>query len=76
MADFQFFHDFIFINGSAISSALQWVVLGVKFYEWSASAEFTYLEKNQLYGSMGWEVVGVGVVQKEYEVAKQPGRHC
>ena len=36
MADFQFFRDFIFMNGSAKSSALQWVVgvfRGVKFHE-------------------------------------------
>ena len=57
MADFQCFRDFIFMNGSAKSSVLQWVVRffrGVKFHEWSTSAkfaEFTYLEKNQLYGT-------------------------
>ena len=58
MADFQFFRDFIFTNGSAKSSAVQSVAqfLRVKFHEWAISAkfvEFTYLEKNQLYGSFG-----------------------
>ena len=55
MANFQLFHDFILTNGSAKSSgtamgsSFSW---GVKFHEWSTSAkfaEFTYLEKNQLY---------------------------
>ena len=49
---FQFIRDFMFTNGSAKNSAMQWVVhffRGVKFHEWATSmkfVEFTYLEKN------------------------------
>ena len=51
MADFRFFHNFIFANGSAKSSYTaigSWFFWGVKFHEWSTSAkfaQFTYLEK-------------------------------
>ena len=48
MADYQFFHDFIFTNGSAKSSGTamgSWFFQGVKFHEWSISVKFACLEK-------------------------------
>ena len=53
MADFQFFHDFIFMNGCPKSSAVQinmggLFIRGVKFHKWATSTkfvEFTHTSK-------------------------------
>ena len=72
MADCQFFHDFVFTNGSAKNRQLfRAFYQRVKFYKCSTSAKFAEFAclKNQLYGILLrnlknnasiWKVLGHG----------------